>query len=490
MSLEIIVRGIPRGSLDMIRIKNTCHNVRGPIMGTKRNNAMATIFFCTDCGFETTKWSGKCPSCGSWGTIKESNRVTGKPAKGGSPDHNAQKPQRIKDIKYSEVTRWATGIKEFDLVIGGGIVSGMLVLIGGEPGIGKSTLMLQLSQWMGEQGKKILYVSGEESEEQLHLRSTRLKISSENIWLLCTNDAELIISTAEEHQPDILIVDSIQSVNLPSLDSIPGSITQLRETCNRLLRCGKTLHMPIFMVGHVTKEGFVAGPKIIEHMVDTVLYFEGELRGQYKILRAVKNRFGSTNEIGIFEMTNLGLEQVTNPGNIFLTDMGTHPGTAIGCIMEGSRSFIVEVQSLATSSNYGTPQRVVVGLEQKKLAILLAILEKNLALYLRANDVFINLTGGIRSSDPCLDLAILAGLISSLKDTPLPTKSVFIGEVGLNGEVRPVSQLESRINEALKLGYETIYISAHGKVKQRSKVVKLRDVRELYTALDKAGNRL
>ncbi|MBW6513639.1 MAG: DNA repair protein RadA [Candidatus Syntrophosphaera sp.] len=447
---------------------------------------MATLFFCADCGYETTKWSGKCPSCGSWGTLRESSRVTGKAGKGGPADITAPKPERIKDLKYSEVSRWPTNIREFDLVIGGGIVSGMLVLIGGEPGIGKSTLMLQLSQWMGAQGKKVLYVTGEESQEQIHLRSARLNIDSENIWLLCTNDAELMLAAVEENSPDILIVDSIQSISLPSLDSLPGSITQLRETSNRVLRCAKTQRLPVFMVGHVTKEGFVAGPKIIEHMVDTVLYFEGELRGQYKILRAVKNRFGSTNEIGIFEMTNSGLEQVLEPNHIFLSDANEHIGTSIGCIMEGTRSFIVEVQSLATASNYGTPQRVVVGLEQKKLAILLAILEKNLALYLRSSDVFINLAGGIRSSDPSLDLAILAAIVSSLKDKPLPEKAVFIGEVGLNGEVRPVSQLDSRINEAVKLGYERIFISGHAKVKHRAKVVKLKDVKDLYLALDKA----
>ncbi len=446
---------------------------------------MAMIFFCTDCGFETSKWSGKCPSCGSWGTLKESTRVTGKGPKGGVSELQVPKPERIKDLKYGEVTRAATGIREFDLVIGGGIVNGMLVLIGGEPGIGKSTLMLQLSQWMGDQGKKVLYVSGEESAEQIHLRSTRLNVGSENVWLLCTNDAELMLNAVEESQPDILIVDSIQSVSLSSLDSLPGSITQLRETSNRILRSAKVLRVPVFMVGHVTKEGFVAGPKIIEHMVDTVLYFEGELRGQYKILRAVKNRFGSTNEIGIFEMTNLGLVEVLNPNHIFLSDDGQHNGTSIGCVMEGTRSFIVEVQSLATASNYGTPQRVVVGLEQKKLAILLAILEKNLALYLRSSDVFINLAGGIRSSDPSLDLAILAAIISSLKDRPLPEKSVFIGEVGLNGEVRPVTQLEARVNEAAKLGYERIFVSAHAKLRQRGKVIRVRDVKELYGALEK-----
>ncbi len=444
---------------------------------------MATVFFCADCGYETSKWSGKCPSCGAWSTMKESTMVTGKAAKNVAP-HTHVRPQRIIDLKYSEVSRLSTGISEFDLVMGGGIVTGMMLLIGGEPGIGKSTLMLQLSEWMGKQGKKTLYCSGEESPEQIRLRSKRLQVSSEHIYLFCTNDTEQIVDAITEQKPDLVIVDSIQSISLNSLESLPGSISQLRESTNRLLRCGKSLGIPIFMVGHVTKEGFVAGPKILEHMVDTVLYFEGELRNQYKILRAVKNRFGSTNEIGLFEMTNLGLVQVTNPNSIFLSHEERQIGTAIGCITEGSRSFIVEVQTLATASNYGTPQRVVVGLEQKKLAILLAIMEKNLALYLRSSDVFINLTGGIRSADPSLDLAILAALISSLKDKSLAGKPVFIGEVGLNGEVRPVSQLDNRIHEAIKLGYDKIFVSGYTKLKSNPKVIKVKDIKALFAALE------
>jgi len=443
---------------------------------------MATIFFCTDCGFETSKWSGKCPACGAWGTLKESTRVTGKNNK---PIDTFSKaiPERIIDLVYDEYSRTVTGIREFDLVLGGGIVTGMMILIGGEPGIGKSTLMLQLSEWMGRQNKKTLYCSGEESAEQIRLRSKRLKVTSENIYLLCTNDAEQIIDAIENNKPDMVIVDSIQSVSISSLDSLPGSITQMRETTSRLLKTVKTLGIPLFLVGHVTKEGLVAGPKIIEHMVDTVLYFEGEQRSQYKILRAVKNRFGSTNEIGLFEMTHLGLMEVSNPNNIFLSHEQSDIGTAISCVTEGSRSFIVEVQTLVNASNYGTPQRVAVGIDQKKLAMLLAILEKNLSLYLRSSDVFINLTGGIRSTDPALDLAILAALISSMKDKPLTEKSVFIGEVGLNGEVRPASQLEKHINQAQKLGYEKIFLSGYAKVKASPKIIKVKDIKALYAAL-------
>jgi len=443
---------------------------------------MASTFVCTDCGYETPKWVGKCPNCGSWSTLKESNRVLGKTSSR-NPDSPRQKPEKIVKISAKVEQRLNTGNPELDLVLGGGIVSGMLILIGGEPGIGKSTLMLQLAQWLGNSNKKVLYCSGEESASQIHMRSRRLKVTSENILLLCTNDTEHIIEAIEEENPALAIVDSIQSISLSSIDSIQGSITQLRESTNRLLRCGKGLGIPIFMVGHVTKEGYVAGPKILEHMVDTVLYFEGEMRNQYKILRAVKNRFGSTNEIGLFEMTNLGLMQVDNPNSVFLSNELAQIGTSIGCIIEGTRSFIVEVQTLATGSNYGTPQRVVVGLEQKKLAILLAILEKNLSLYLRSNDVFINLAGGIRSADPSLDLAIIAAIISSLKDTPLPESSVFIGEVGLNGEVRPVSQLEARVTEATKLGYKNIYVSGFARLKSSSKVHKIKDIKALYQAL-------
>lgn len=440
---------------------------------------MAASFFCSECGYVTTKWSGKCPSCNAWDSMRESTKVIGK-AGTGSISAVHKKPERIVDLKASAVERLSTMSNEFDLVLGGGIVPGMVILIGGEPGIGKSTLMLQLSQWMGSQGKSVLYCSGEESTEQIRQRSARLNVHNENIWLQCTNDTEQIIDSITEHRPGLAIIDSIQSISIPSLDSVPGSITQLRESCNRLLRVAKNENIPVFLVGHVTKEGFVAGPKIIEHMVDTVLYFEGEMRNQYKILRAVKNRFGSTNEIGLFEMTGTGLMEVQNPNNVFLSKDGQQIGTSIGCIIEGSRSFIVEVQSLATGSNYGTPQRVVMGLEQKKLALLLAILEKNLALYLRNSDVFINLAGGIRTSDPSLDLSILAAIISSLKDVPIPENSAFIGEVGLNGEIRPVSQIETRINEAIKLGYDKIYISSYAKLKNRAKVIKLKDVKGLY----------
>jgi DNA repair protein RadA/Sms len=440
---------------------------------------MATMFFCSDCGFETSKWAGKCPNCGSWDTLKDTGKVVGKKGKLLS-ETTKLKPTRLTEINSEPLTRLQSGIGELDVVLGGGIIAGMVVLIGGEPGVGKSTLMLQLSDWIAKTGKKVVYFSGEESADQINLRAHRLKIHSENIWLACTNSAEEIIEQMNNVEMDVAIIDSIQSIGLSELDSIPGSISQLKECCSQFVRLAKKHSLPVFLIGHVTKDGMVAGPKIIEHMVDTVLYFEGETSNQYKMLRAVKNRFGSTNELGLFEMSASGLQQVTNPSLMFLSANPHLPGSAIGCMIEGTRAFICEVQALATASNFGTPQRVGVGMDQKKLALLLAILEKNLSLYLRSSDVFINLTGGIKALDPALDLAILTAVLSSMKDSPVRENSIFIGEVSLNGEIRPVSQLELRIKEAKRLGYEHIYLSGYVKLKQDTKVHPIKHIREVY----------
>ncbi|MFB3845498.1 MAG: DNA repair protein RadA [Candidatus Cloacimonadaceae bacterium] len=439
---------------------------------------MASVFVCTDCGFETAKWSGKCPNCGSWDTLKEVEKVTGKTARF-QGEGQASLPTRLSEIKSLPLERMPTGVSEFDVVLGGGIVPGMVILLGGEPGVGKSTLMLQLSDWLAKQGKKVVYFSGEESADQINLRAKRLKISSENIWLACTNDADNIINQLSMLEMEAAIIDSIQSVGFSALDSIPGSITQLKECCSQFVRIAKQKGIPLFLVGHVTKDGLVAGPKLIEHMVDTVLYFEGEVTNQYKMLRAAKNRFGSTNELGLFEMTELGLQQLNNPNQMFLSANPNLSGSALGCMIEGTRAFIVEVQALATNSNFGTPQRVAVGLEQKKLALLLAILEKNLSIYMRTNDVFINMTGGIKALDPAIDLAIITAVLSSLKDMPVPEKSVFIGEVSLNGEIRPVDRLELRIKEAKRLGYQHIYISSYAKRKADVKVHPVKHIREI-----------
>ncbi len=440
---------------------------------------MALMFFCADCGYETSKWSGKCPNCGSWDTLKESNKITGKSTKTQRENQN-NPPIKLKEIKDEPLIRLETGITEFDTVIGGGIIPGMVVLIGGEPGVGKSTLMLQLSNWLGNLDKKVVYFSGEESAGQINLRSQRLDVTSENIWLSCTNDADYVLDTVNQLDLDAVVIDSIQAFSFNNSDSIPGSISQVRECCSQFVRMAKKRNVPFFLIGHVTKDGMVAGPKIIEHMVDTVLYFEGETTGQYKILRAVKNRFGSTNELGLFEMSAQGLQEVKNPAQIFLSANPHQSGSAIGSMLEGSRAFTVEVQALAGSSSFGTPQRVGVGIEQKKLALLLAILEKNLSLYFRSNDVFVYFSGGIRCNDPALDLSILAAILSSLKDTAIPDKTIFIGEVSLSGEIRAVAQLDKRVKEAKRLGYVNIFVSSHAKVSKEAKLKPVNHIREVY----------
>ncbi|RLC53123.1 MAG: DNA repair protein RadA [Candidatus Cloacimonadota bacterium] len=440
------------------------------------------MFFCTECGAETGKWAGKCPACGAWNTLKETSRVIGKTKNTRLEFVPSSKPEQIKDIKVNKSIRMTTTIGELDGTLGGGIVPGMVVLIGGEPGIGKSTLMMQVSDKIAGSEKKVLYVSGEESREQIKLRSERLKCKSENLLLFCTTEVEEIIQAVENVEPDIVIVDSIQSVYLSSMENAPGSITQLRECTSTFTRLAKQKNIPFFLIGHVTKDGAVAGPKIIEHMVDTVLYFEGEMKNQFKILRATKNRFGSTNEIGIFLMESTGLKEVTNPSQLFLEDNEGNTGSAVGCVLEGSRAFLVEVQALVSPASYGTSQRVALGFDHRKLALLLAVIEKNLSVNLRNNDVFLNLAGGMKVMEPALDLSIISSILSSAKEVPLPPNTMLLGEVGLNGEVRPVSQTEKRVKEALKLGYKNIIISSRTK-NVKLKVTKIKHIRQLFPVL-------
>ncbi|HGY10853.1 MAG TPA: DNA repair protein RadA, partial [Desulfobacterales bacterium] len=324
--------------------------------------------------------------------------------------------------------------------------------------------------------------SGEESKQQIKLRSIRLDCTSPELLLYCENDAETILNTISELEPEFVVIDSIQSIFINSLDSAPGSVSQLRECTGLLTRIAKIKNIPFFLIGHVTKDGSVAGPKIIEHMVDTVLYFEGEMQNQYKILRATKNRFGSTNEIGIFEMLATGLQEVKNPSQLFLRENDTQVGCAIGCLLEGTRAFLVEVQALVSPASYGTSQRVALGFDHRKLALILAIIEKNLSINLRNNDVFLNLAGGMKVMEPALDLAIIAAILSSAKDTPLPPKTMLLGEVGLNGEIRAVSQAEKRIKEAIKLGYENIIVSSRTK-NVKNKVTKLNHIKQLFSVL-------
>ncbi|MCK4311437.1 MAG: DNA repair protein RadA [Candidatus Cloacimonetes bacterium] len=448
------------------------------------------MFFCNECGAEVAKWSGKCPVCGAWNSLRETSRIIGKKKKRNLQDvlnlegFEESKPEPLKDVEVGIKVRLTSQISEFDGVLGGGLVPGMVVLIGGEPGIGKSTLMLQVSNQIAKNGKRVLYVSGEESKSQIKLRSDRLKCDADNLFLFCTTSFDEIEKAISDSEPEVLIIDTIQSVYVNSVESSPGSVSQLRECTSLFIRIAKQKSIPIFLIGHVTKDGIVAGPKIIEHMVDTVLYFEGESQNQFKILRATKNRFGSTNEIGIFEMQLTGLQEVKNPSKLFLSREENNTGSAVGCVLEGSRAFLVEVQALVSPASYGTSQRVALGFDHRKLAVLLAVIEKNLSLNLRNNDVFINLAGGMKVLEPALDLAIIAAIISSFKERALPANTLLLGEVGLNGEIRPVSQVEKRLKEAKKLGYENIIISARTKnISKKIFVSKIKHIRQLFPIL-------
>lgn len=439
------------------------------------------MFFCKECGAEVNKWSGKCPVCGAWNSLRESSRIIGKKKNSRIPAGTNQKtPEILKNIELKSHSRFSSQINEFDGVLGGGIIPGMVVLIGGEPGIGKSTLMLQISSNLAKQSKKVLYVSGEESPQQIKIRSKRLNCVDDNLFLLCNNQVEDIIDSIMELEPELVIIDSIQSVYRNSIENAPGSVSQMRESTASFTHIAKTKNIPIFLIGHVTKEGIVAGPKIIEHMVDTVLYFEGETKNFYKILRTTKNRFGSTNEIGLFEMLSNGLKEIRNPSQLFLNKDENNIGSAVGCMLEGSRAFLVEVQALVSPASYGTPQRVSIGFDYKKLALLLAVIEKNLSVNLRQNDVFINIAGGIKVSEPALDLAIIAAIISSFREVVLPPESIFLGEIGLNGDVRSVSQIEKRIKEARKLGYRNIILSDREK-KSIANVKRIKHIGQLLS---------
>lgn len=446
------------------------------------------MFFCTECGAETSKWSGKCPSCGAWNSLRETTRFKNKKNKAKNRTISSlelitaemEKPQRLKEVKSRENYRIKSGIGEFDGTLGGGIVPGMVTLIGGEPGVGKSTLLLQISDLLAQKGFKALYISGEESKEQIKLRSERLDCRADQLFIYCQTDLDEIINTLKEFVPDLIVIDSVQSIYLNSIESSPGSVSQLRETTAILTRLAKNMNIPLFLIGHVTKDGAVAGPKIIEHMVDTVLYFEGDISNQFKILRASKNRFGSTNEIGIFEMSFKGLQEISDPSLYFISHEEVSAGISIGCVLEGSRPFVAEVQALVTPTSYGYSQRVSLGMDQKKLSLLIAIIEKNLGLNLKQSDIFVKLSGGLRVFEPALDLSIITAVLSSFRDQPLAAKSIFMGEIGLNGDVKPVSQIDKRLKEARKLGYEKLFISARNRTgRKKSDIVPLNNIRQI-----------
>lgn len=452
-----------------------------------------TAFFCQNCGYESAKWTGKCPSCGQWNTFVEEKVQKDIPLRnaGWQPEkeHGGKSDNivNLSEISGTEEERLLTPDAELNRVLGGGIVPGSLVLVGGEPGIGKSTLFLQNALQLKD--ITTLYISGEESAQQIKMRADRLQVKNDLFYLLTETSTQTIFQEIKKLRPQLVIVDSIQTLQSPFIESAPGSVSQIRETTAELQRFAKESHTPVFLIGHITKDGSIAGPKILEHMVDTVLQFEGDQHYAYRILRTIKNRFGSTAELGIYEMTGGGLRQVTNPSEILISQREDQlSGVAIAATIEGMRPMLVEVQALVTQSVYGTPQRTATGFDLRRLQLLLAVLEKRGGFHFGVKDVFLNIAGGIRVEDPSIDLAVLCALLSSYEDIPISSKICFAGEVGLSGEIRAVNRIEQRVAEAEKLGFEKIFISRYNKKgtdfsKFNIEVVPVGRVDEVYRGL-------
>ncbi|HIX43112.1 DNA repair protein RadA [Kurthia sp. 3B1D] len=418
-------------------------------------------FVCNECGYETAKWMGRCPGCGQWNTMVEEVEVVAKGPRGAFKHSEivSAKATPIISVETQEEQRVPTELTEFNRVLGGGIVPGSLILIGGDPGIGKSTLLLQVSALLSNKNHRVLYVSGEESIRQTKLRAERLGVQSPELYIYAETNLEMISETIEQTQPKFVIIDSIQTVHHPEVTSAPGSVSQVRECTGELMRIAKTKNIAIFLVGHVTKEGQIAGPRILEHMVDTVLYFEGERHHNHRILRSQKNRFGSTNEIAIFEMVHGGLKEVLNPSEMFLEERSQGaPGSTIVASMEGTRPILVEIQALVSPSSFNYPKRMATGLDQNRVSLLMAVLEKRMGFMLQAQDAFIKVAGGVKLDEPAIDLAVLVSIVSSFKDLSANPTDCFAGEVGLTGEVRRVTRIEQRVNEAAKLGFKRIFI--------------------------------
>lgn len=424
------------------------------------------VFVCRSCGAQSPKWTGKCPACGEWNTYQEEvlqRDVSNEPGRDAwkisSPLEALPQPVALDAIRPRDTPRLRTPDEELNRVLGGGIVPGSLVLIGGQPGIGKSTLLLQLALRLGG---KVLYIAGEESEDQIKMRADRLGERTSGCHLLSETNVTRICTIALGFEPDLIIADSIQTLSVPYLDATPGSISQIRECAGEFQRFAKSTNIPVFLIGHITKDGSLAGPKLLEHVVDTVLQFEGEQHYTYRMLRTIKNRFGSTDEMGIYEMQAGGLRQVSNPSELLLSQHGENlSGSAVAATQEGMRPMLIETQALVTKAVYGTPQRSATGFDLRRLGMLLAVLEKRGGLPFGMRDVFLNIAGGIRVDDPGIDLAIVAALLSSLEDVALPRKSCFVGEVGLSGEIRAVNRIDQRIQEADRLGFETMYLSRY-----------------------------
>jgi DNA repair protein RadA/Sms len=422
-----------------------------------------TAFFCQNCGAQSAKWIGKCPSCGEWNTYVEEVIHKETTGKGGSfriSGIQGSRPRLISEIQYREEERFTSQNKELDRVLGGGVVPGALVLVGGEPGIGKSTLMLQVALNINPQ--KVLYISGEESELQIKMRAERLGLQQSNCYILTETNTDSIFQHLEEVKPDMIVIDSIQTLTTSNIESSAGSISQIRECAAEFQKYAKTTGIPVFLIGHITKEGSLAGPKLLEHMVDTVLQFEGDRNHVYRILRSQKNRFGSTSELGIFEMRGDGLREVSNPSEILLSSRDEPlSGITVSATLEGIRPILIETQALVSSAAYGTPQRSSTGFDARRLNMLLAVLEKRCGFRLSIKDVFLNITGGIRVDDPAIDLGVICAILSSSEDIAVNDKACFAAEVGLTGEIRPVTRMEQRISEAQKLGFEEIFISKY-----------------------------
>ena len=457
-----------------------------------------SVFFCQECGYESAKWLGKCPGCGQWNTFVE-ELVTKQKIETARLIPSGE-PMTLQEIYYDEVLRIDTGIHELNRVLGGGMVPGALMLLAGDPGIGKSTLTMQLAgtirmenqkQQIGANGvpnpAKILYVSGEESRQQLKMRAQRLQVNTQNLYILTENNLSVIEKHIEKMQPSLLILDSIQTVYLPEITSAPGSVSQLRECTGKLLQWAKGLGLSVIVVGHVTKDGSVAGPRVLEHMVDTVLFFEGERNNHFRVLRALKNRFGSTNEIGVFEMQEQGLREVHNPSEVFLSE---RPEDTIGSVvvpcMEGTRPVLVELQALVASSPYGQPRRMTNGADYNRTAMLLAVLEKKMRLPIGNHDIFLNVVGGLKIDEPAVDLGIIAALVSSMQNRPILQDAVVLGEVGLTGEVRTISFLEKRLIEAEKMGFRVAIVpegNLRGQGKRAQFPIEVKGVRNVGEAL-------
>lgn len=420
-----------------------------------------TAFFCKECGYESAKWSGQCPACKEWNTFVEEPVAASRSVKGvvniGARNlTDGGIPTKLSEVSTQDKDRTTTGIAELDRVLGGGIVSGSLVLVGGDPGIGKSTLLLQMCYNLTKDGEKVIYISGEESLAQIKIRADRIGTDNGELLVLCETSLENIEDTLKKQKPEIVIIDSIQTMYREEIGSAPGSVSQVRETTSVLMQLAKGLDISIFIVGHVTKEGVVAGPRVLEHMVDTVLYFEGDRNASYRILRSVKNRFGSTNEIGVFEMQEEGLQEVVNPSEYMLTGRPEDAsGSVVVCLLEGTRPVLVEIQALVCDSNFGLPRRTAAGTDYNRVNLLMAVLEKRAGMHLSGSDAYVNVAGGIKVNEPGLDLGIVMAIASSFRNRPVDSRTIIFGEVGLAGEVRAVSQPEIRVNEAIKLGFTT-----------------------------------